>query len=476
MDNKKIKIIDTNNKEKHGSNRCPQCGASDITYNIKKGKLICNYCFTEFDSHEVAGIEKNINNLKGETRTTGTKDITSDNDIVTLKCSGCGAEVVINTKEAVNARCHWCRSILSINSQIDNGAVPDVVLPFKLEKKQAEEKIEAFVKKRRFYSNNKFKKEFKSENVMGVYFPYMLVDANCHGEYTGRAGHVAREYEIVTGKDSDGKEKKETVYDIDLYQIERNFDITINNLSIESNKDKLNKTNKDKTTNVINAIMPFDTENCIKYEANYLVGYTSEKRDINIGDIEEKVDAQIKDITRYSLNDDLKYYDSGVDWQDERLEIKGKQWISAYFPVWLYSYQDEKNILHYVVVNARTGETMGSIPLNKTKLGIISIIIDLIIFAIIFALSYNSSSKEIMFLYLLLIVGPIYFCTKSNKYRNKHARHAYELETKNTLKINNRKDDKIRTLREESFRTLTGANNYIINGEKISIKEKIPKE
>ena len=81
-----------------------------------------------------------------------------------------------------------------------------------------------------------------------------------------------------------------------------------------------------------------------------------------------------------------------------------------------------------------------------------------------------------MFLYLLLIVGPIYFCTKSNKYRNKHARHAYELETKNTLKINNRKDDKIRTLREESFRTLTGANNYIINGEKISIKEKIPKE
>lgn len=36
--------------------------------------------------------------------------------------------------------------------------------------------------------------------------------------------------------------------------------------------------------------MPFDTENCIKYEANYLVGYTSEKREIlellNKSDIE----------------------------------------------------------------------------------------------------------------------------------------------------------------------------------------------
>ena len=118
---KEIKVVDTNSKEKHGENRCPQCGASDVTYNIAKKKLICNYCYTEFDGEELEGIEKNVENLKGETRTTGTKDIDENaNDIITLKCGGCGAEVVINTKEANNARCHWCRSILSINSQIEN--------------------------------------------------------------------------------------------------------------------------------------------------------------------------------------------------------------------------------------------------------------------------------------------------------------------------------------------------------------------
>ena len=141
-------VVETNKEKRNGENRCPKCGASDVTYNLKKKKLLCNYCYTEFDSEELEGIEKEAKNLEGETRTTGTKDINEEaSDIITLKCGGCGAEVVINTKEQTNARCHWCRSILSINSSIENGAIPDVVLPFKLEKKEAEEKISKFVEK-----------------------------------------------------------------------------------------------------------------------------------------------------------------------------------------------------------------------------------------------------------------------------------------------------------------------------------------
>ena len=468
---KEIKVVDTNSKEKHGENRCPQCGASDVTYNIAKKKLICNYCYTEFDGEELEGIEKNVENLKGETRTTGTKDIDENaNDIITLKCGGCGAEVVINTKEANNARCHWCRSILSINSQIENGAVPDVVLPFQLTKEQAQNKIQEFVGKRQFYANSTFKKEFTTNNIMGVYFPYMLVDANCHGEFSGEGGHVARSYKISKGKNSKGEEEYETVYDIDIYDVERKFDIAIDDLSIESSLDKLNKNNKEKTTNVINSIMPFDTENCVKYKANYLAGYSSEKRDINISNIEEKVNQEIKDIARHALNQDLKYYDSGVEWKNENFAIKGKQWVSAYLPVWLYSYQDPGKALHYVAVNARTGETMGSVPMNKVKLAIISILIFLV--ALILPSIVGADEKAtIIFITLGLIVSLVYFFAKQSKYRNQGARHNYELETKNTLKIQSRKDVEVSTKRECSSSTLTGANNHSIYGENTSINK-----
>lgn len=40
-------------------------------------------------------------------------------------------------------------------------------------------------------------------------------------------------------------------------------------------------------------------------------------------------------------------------------------------PVWLYSYQQpggRTGMLHYIAVNGRTGETMGSVPVQQWKL------------------------------------------------------------------------------------------------------------
>ena len=483
MKDKSVDIVDTDEKKEHGTNRCPKCGASDVTYNIKKGKLVCNYCYTEFDSSDIEGVEKEAKNLSGEKRTSGTKDIKEGNDVLTLKCSGCGAEVVINTKETMNARCHWCRSILSVNSQIENGAVPDYVLPFKLEKQDAQKNIEEFVKKRQFFANSMFKKEFTTNNIMGVYFPYMLIDANCHVSFVGEGGHVARSYTKVVSRDKDGNERKETFYDIDLHHVERTFDIAIDDLSIESSRDKLDKNNKEKTTNIINAIMPFDTENCVKYEANYLVGYTSEKRDVNVDDLKDKANQSLIDIARYSINSDLKYYDSGVRWETEKLEIKGQQWTSSYLPVWLYSYQDQKKILHYVAVNGRTGETMGSVPMNKAKLVILSIVTFLIAFIIpiILVLLTNRDIDLDMLIhsspaiYISLVIGIavslIFYFSKNSKYRNKGVRHKYEIETKNTISNIKRNDFKTGSLTGESFSTLTGANNYRIVGEYTDVKK-----
>ena len=38
-----------------------------------------------------------------------------------------------------------------------------------------------------------------------------------------------------------------------------------------------------------------------------------------------------------------KHYDRDVRWENERLDVKGRQWKSAYLPVWLYSYQQVKS-------------------------------------------------------------------------------------------------------------------------------------
>ena len=55
----------------------------------------------------------------------------------------------------------------------------------------------------------------------------------------------------------------------------------------------------------------------------------------------------------------------------ELFDVHGTRWVSMYLPVWLYSYHQpgaNGGMLHYIAVNGRTGETMGSVPVQQWKL------------------------------------------------------------------------------------------------------------
>ena len=451
------KIVKTDVGAKDGQNKCPKCGATDISLNVKKGLLRCNFCRFEFKPEKVEGLETDIDHLSGQVLGSGAKDIVADaNDVVTFKCTSCGATVVVDTSEAPQARCHWCRNTLSVNEQIPNGAIPDQVLPFGITKEEAEAKIKEFVEARKFFAHPVFKKEFTTTNIMGVYFPYMLVDVNSHSKLVGEGEHLVRRYTV--GDD----DHKETRYDADLYEVEREFDLTVNDLTVESSSDRLDNSQTAKTNNVINAIMPFDTENCVKYNSNYLKGYTSEKRDVNIDTLKPLVETQTKDIARISANETLKHYDRGVRWESEDLKIKGQQWKSAYLPVWLYSYQQvkgDKKILHYVAVNARTKETMGSVPINYTLLFIISAIIELFCLVAMVNIETDSGIK-----YVLVLPGVLFFFIKKSKYRNASARHHHESDTKHEMKNVQAKDEYIKRETGLSNSSIRGKNNTSVYG------------
>ena len=476
----KEKVINVSQNIKDGQYQCPNCGSSEVMPNPKTGKLKCNYCATEFDGKALTGVEKKLSNLKGRTKGKGTSDIKADaKDIVTLKCGGCGAEIVIDTANAPHARCHWCRSVLSVNNKLDNGAIPDMLLPFQIKKEEAQAKIDEFAKKRRFFANPNFKREFTTENIMGVYFPYLIVDANAHAKFEGEGEHLVRRYTVGSG------DNQETRYDADLYKVGREFDITIDDLSIESNSERLDKTSNEQTNNIINSIMPFDTENCIQYQSNYLVGYTSERRDVNIDDIEEKVEKQFKDIARYSAKEESKFYDRGIKWTTEDFKIVGTQWLAAYLPVWLYSYQEvkgNKKVLHYVAVNARTSETMGSIPINNPLLLLVSSIIEFIfgfigILLFIITMGGDDDDDNVIFLALLL-AGFIFYGIMYARYRNKSARHVYEKETKKEITNLVKVDELIKHEKGLSNASMKGRNDDKLEGESIKVSkvEKIVKE
>lgn len=359
-------IETVNESLKDGLNRCPKCGSTDVQLRGSTGQLVCLFCRHEWQEARVEeefGLGEGIDDLDGTVIASGAADIAADAmDAVTFKCESCGAEVVVDTAHALSARCHWCRHTLNVNQQIPNGAVPDAVLPFKLTKEEAISKIRDFASKRRLFAHGRFKKEFVPENVLGVYLPYLVIDARAESKYWGKGEVQTRRW---TEKQGDNNV---TYYAADVYQVAREVSYTVDDLTMEGSSERAD-VGSENTNNIINSILPFDTKNAVKWNANYLVGFSSEKRDLNVEALKPKLEDQLLSIGRSQVHGSVARFDRGVRWEQEQIDVGGSRWVAMYLPVWLYSYQQESNgLLHYIAVNARTGETMGSIPVSQPKL------------------------------------------------------------------------------------------------------------
>lgn len=411
-------------------NKCPNCGSTDIS---PVGEVLhCNYCNYEF---EIKKFNKKENNEEKIIISDGSKDINKEIDkLITLKCSGCGADVTVNLEDTVTAKCHWCRTFLSIDDKVPTGLIPDMLLPFKLRKEEAKSLMENFAGKRQFFATKEFKEEFSTENILGVYMPYFVVDSTDNAYMAGKG-----EETISQRTYTDKNKRVHTVYTVRKYEVETKFNLETRNLTIESQKSARNFAGDKNSQNIINAIMPFDVENSLEFNSNYTKGYNIENRDLNVVDMKDEIEDSIEDISKYLVNQEseISDLDRGIRWTDIKIKNIKRNINSAYFPIWLYSYMDTNNIIHYIATNARTGETLGAIPTNFAKLGFFSFLLGVITFTLMALYSLIKNDNELILdkkiIIVPLIVALGFYYMKKIKYRNRNKRHDYECSEDNSL-------------------------------------------
>ena len=467
-------------KSKDGLHRCPHCGSSDVSLDTKKGELKCNYCRTIFEAksdNELGGVE----GMKGETRGEGAADIIPGEDIVkTFRCPSCGAEVVINTEEATNASCHWCKHIFTIREKISNGAVPDLVLPFKISKEDAAKKAKECLESNKLAILPEFVEDFDKTTIRGVYFPYLIVDVNGHLEMRGQGEKWLKTHGGLSGQ-------------IETYDISREFDILVDDLTVESSAKRLNQDTCINSNNIINAILPYDTENAVAWDANYLRGFVSEKRNVNVDNLKEVVALQTGDIARNRAKyETASEYDRGIRWDREHLGIKGTKWKAAYLPVWLFSYKKAEETgdkrIYYIAINGRTGEIAACLPEKKaakavkklTNVGrvIWSVVIVSILVTIIAAIcKYGELFALMIFwsVYIMPIWAVIYSSNKKSQgladeveqagiLVNQNTRHHHETETVAEVKNLKKTDKYVRTNSRSYYKQIPGKNDDRVIG------------
>lgn len=340
--------------------RCENCGGSDFGFDETVGKLKCRKCRMHIELQKTNDFE-DLSKLHGVVISKKSGDLIPNNEAVTLHCSSCGAEVMVAANEDGLIKCPWCRHELSVDDSVSNSATPDLILPFRIKKSDAYEKIKQYIKKKKIFADGEIIRTFKEENVRAIYLPYLIVDANMHVSADGKGRKV-----VATNLDTSDAT---VLYDVDVYELEREIDLYINDLPLIASAKYDDSTTTAATNNIISSILPFDTENAVDWDARLLKGFSAEKRNVGAESMRSNAKKQLMEIAKQQLRNSANEYDKDL-WSNCKIEQRGIHWKTIYLPVWLYGYyvkKDKNKILRYIAVNARSGKTIGNIFESKKK-------------------------------------------------------------------------------------------------------------
>lgn len=320
--------------------KCPCCGGA-VEFDAGVQKLKCPYCDTEFDIKDTSAEQADTNGAswaaQGSEWSSGEAD--GINEYI---CNSCGGEIIADsTTGATN--CPYCGNQIVVKGQFSGALRPDMVIPFKLDKKQAKEALKKHISSKKFVPKA-FLTDNRLEEVKGIYVPHWLFTCDAAGNGDFRATKIKR------WSDSN-YEYKETSY----YSVYRSGNMSFDNIPVDGSKKM--------PDDLMESVEPFDVSQAVNFNTAYLAGYLADKYDVTA---EESIPRANERVTQ-SLADALRQTVTGyssVETNGVNVDIANGTYKYALYPVWLLNttWNGEK---YTFAMNGQTGKFVGNIPIDK---------------------------------------------------------------------------------------------------------------
>ena len=333
---------------------CSNC-AGKLIFNPASQKLECANCGAGFRPEDVSDINADIHSKYYDTRV--------------YTCSHCGAEVVTSDTES-STFCVYCGNPAIVFSRVSKEYRPDGIIPFKITKQQALDKI-----KSKFVNNPIIPKEiagsFKLENMRGIYVPYWVVNADY------------QEADWISGSVKRGKSSETRYYS-------RSGEVKFKNVPIDGSR-ILND-------DVSLRLEPFYLEDSKEFDEDYLNGFYSNTSDMDFMDLRESASKRchklyaeevVKSIPRNVSSVRIRDSIYWADVQDDPIYMM--------FPVWFLTFKYNGKP-YTVLVNGQTGKVTGTLPWLKKRVWGIAIATFILVIAFIIGMFFviNSGAAAIV--------------------------------------------------------------------------------
>lgn len=320
--------------------KCPNCGGG-LKFDALKQDFICEYCDSVFKEEDFFGKDSDLNTENPEQKTVEQQEY---ENAVLYVCPSCGAQIVTDETTAATT-CYYCANPVVLSGRLSGEMKPDMIIPFKIDKKGAIQKFKEMCGKRKFLPKD-FISESRLEEIKGVYFPYWYIDCETNGSINATSKQV-RSWMV-----GDFRHTETTIRGHF-----RQGDMQVRNMPEAALKGK----DKD----IMRYVCPFNGADFVPFSMSYLSGFFAEKRNIETDEIQADVTQKIKRFSEEKLEKSIEY--ANVSVKDSSINVGELKWSYNLLPVWVLNYK-HKDKSYIYALNGQTGKVYGELPVSNGKL------------------------------------------------------------------------------------------------------------
>ena len=277
---------------------------------------------------------------------------------VYYNCPSCGSGIMTD-ETTVATHCYYCHNPVVLQGKLTADMKPDLVLPFSIGKEKATEAFMQWVSKKRFVPKGFFARE-QVAHMEGVYYPHFVTDATLEGSYEGQGQRV-----------SVFDQGQYVVTQTEHYAITRRGKIGFQNVM----RPALKATDR----KLSDGIHPFPLTELKPFSGAYLSGFLAERRDIAQSEATADVADELSGYVKPLLTQTVHFPTYQGSAQARVLAQKSRYVL---LPTWVLTYtKGGEKEPYYYVMNGRTGEVCGKLPIDGGKLRLTALGIAAILFA-----------------------------------------------------------------------------------------------
>lgn len=322
--------------------QCPNCSAP-LVFDAEQQLFHCEFCLSNFDEAAVLAANTEERRREEEAKNNAYNDAMQE-----YECSSCGAHVIAEAN-TLATHCYYCHNPVVLVGRLSGQMRPDRIIPFRFDRKQAQDAFLKFAKKKWFVPRGFFAKE-QVEHIAGVYYPFWVTDADAECSMNADATRL-RVWRV-------GDTEYTETSSFDVYRAGNiHFeDITTSALS-EADKQMLE------------GILPYPSEALQEFSVPYLSGFQAKKRDVEREALSEEVRQRMDRYSSTLLRNTVSGYNT-VDPKSGQVNVKVSHWEYSLMPIWILTYRGRKKTYTYAM-NGYTGKVYGELPISFPKLGIL---------------------------------------------------------------------------------------------------------